>query len=89
MTLRRNYTHTLIKLLKTEEEIIIRYMLKLHARGNLPRLTTVKDIANSLLAKRLLTSLSANLSLKLSLTESTTIREPYTKILSILEASSS
>jgi hypothetical protein len=41
-----------MKLLKTEEEVIIQHILDLDARGFPPRLTAVKDIADSLLAER-------------------------------------
>lgn len=41
-----------MKLLKTEEEVIVKYVLNLNARGFPPRLAAVKDMADSLLAKR-------------------------------------
>jgi hypothetical protein len=41
-----------MKLLKTEEDVIIQHILNLNARGFLPRLAAVKDIADSLLAER-------------------------------------
>jgi hypothetical protein len=41
-----------MKLLKTEEDVIIQHILNLDARGFPPRLTAVKDMADSLLAKR-------------------------------------
>jgi hypothetical protein len=48
----RDCTPNSIKLLKTEENVIVQHILDLDARGFAPRLTAVKDIANSLLAKR-------------------------------------
>ena len=50
--LRRDTPPNSIKLLKTEEEVIVEYILDLDARGFPPRLAVVKDIANSLLAER-------------------------------------
>jgi hypothetical protein len=41
-----------MKLLKTEEEVIVRHILDLDARGFPPRLAAVKDMADSLLAER-------------------------------------
>ena len=41
-----------MKLLKTEEEVIIQHILDLDSRGFPPRLAAVKDMADSLLAAR-------------------------------------
>jgi hypothetical protein len=41
-----------MKLLKTEEDVIVQHILDLDARGFLPRLAAVKDMADSLLAER-------------------------------------
>jgi hypothetical protein len=41
-----------MNLLKTEEDMIIQHTLDLDARGFAPRYDAIKDIANSLLAKR-------------------------------------
>jgi hypothetical protein len=41
-----------MKLLETEEEIIVQHILDLNARGFPPRLATVADMANSLRAER-------------------------------------
>ena len=38
-----------LKLLKLEEEVIIRYILDLDSRGFTPRLTSIEDIANYIL----------------------------------------
>jgi hypothetical protein len=51
-TLRRDCTPNSMKLLKTEEEVIIQHILDLDARGFPPRLAAVKDMADSLLAER-------------------------------------
>ena len=40
------------KLLKTEEEVIVKHILDLDARGFPPRLAAVTDMANSLRAER-------------------------------------
>jgi hypothetical protein len=40
------------RLRKTEEDVIVQHILNLNLQGFLPQLTTIKDIANSLLAKR-------------------------------------
>ena len=45
---RPNYS----KLLKLEEEVIIRYILNLDSRGFTPRLTSVEDITNYILESR-------------------------------------
>ena len=42
---RPNYS----KLLKLEEEVIVRYILDLDSRGFAPRLTSIEDIANYIL----------------------------------------
>lgn len=49
---RRDCAPNSMKLLKTEEEVIVKYVLNLNARGFPPRLAAVKDMADSLLAKR-------------------------------------
>jgi hypothetical protein len=41
-----------MKLLKTEEEVIVQHILDLDARGFPPWLATVKDMADSLLAEQ-------------------------------------
>jgi hypothetical protein len=41
-----------MKLLATEEEVIVQYILDLDARGFPPRLAAVRDMADSLLAER-------------------------------------
>jgi hypothetical protein len=41
-----------MKLLKTEEDVIVQHILDLDARGFPPRLAAVKDMADSLLAER-------------------------------------
>ena len=38
-----------LKLLKLEEEVIVRYILDLDSRGFTPRLTSIEDIANYIL----------------------------------------
>ena len=40
------------KLLKLEEEVIIRYILDLDSRGFTPRLTSIEDIANYILESK-------------------------------------
>jgi hypothetical protein len=42
----------MLRLRKIEEDIIIQHILNLNLRGFPPRLATVKDMADSLLAKR-------------------------------------
>ena len=49
---RRDCTPNSMKLLKTEEEVIIQHILDLDSRGFPPRLAAVKDMADSLLAAR-------------------------------------
>ena len=49
---RRTCTPNLIKLLKTEEEVIVAHILNLDERGWAPRLAAVKDMADCLLAER-------------------------------------
>jgi hypothetical protein len=49
---RRDCVLNSIKLLKTEEAVIVQHILNLDARGFPPRLAAVKDMADSLLAKR-------------------------------------
>ena len=51
-TFQRDYTPNSIRLTIREEEVIVQYILNLDVRGFPPRLTTVKDMANSLLAAR-------------------------------------
>jgi hypothetical protein len=41
-----------MKLLKTEEDVIVQHILGLDPRGFPPRLAAVKDMADSLLAER-------------------------------------
>ena len=41
-----------LKLLKLEEEVIIRYILNLDSKGFTPRLTSIEDIANYILESR-------------------------------------
>ena len=41
-----------LKLLKLEEEVIIRYILDLDSRGFTPWLTNIKDIANYILESK-------------------------------------
>jgi hypothetical protein len=41
-----------MKLLKTEEDVIVQHILDLDARGFPPQLAAVKDIADSLLAEQ-------------------------------------
>jgi hypothetical protein len=50
--LRRDCTPNSIKLLKTEEDVIVQHILDLDLRGFPPRLAAVKDMADSLLAER-------------------------------------
>jgi hypothetical protein len=40
------------RLRKTEEDVIVQHILDLNLRGFPPQLATVKDMADSLLAKR-------------------------------------
>ena len=47
-------------LTNTEEQVIVKHILKLVARGFPPRLTAVADIANSLRAERNLGHVSLN-----------------------------
>lgn len=51
-TFRRDCTPNSMKLLKTEEEVIVQHVLDLDARGFPPQLRDVKDMADSLLAER-------------------------------------
>ena len=51
-TFRRDCTPNSTKLLLTEEEVIVQHILDLDARGFPPRLATVKEMADSLLAER-------------------------------------
>jgi hypothetical protein len=48
--LQRDCTLNSIKLLKSEEDVIIQHILNLNAQGFPPQLATVKEMANSLLA---------------------------------------
>ena len=41
-----------LKLLKLEEEVIVRYILDLDSRGFAPRLTSIEDIANYILESK-------------------------------------
>jgi hypothetical protein len=50
--LRRDCAPNSMKLLKTEEDVIVQHILDLGARGFPPRLAAVKDMADSLLAER-------------------------------------
>jgi hypothetical protein len=49
---RRDCAPNSMKLLKSEEEVIVQHILGLDARGFPPRLAAVKDMADSLLAER-------------------------------------
>jgi hypothetical protein len=49
---RHDCTPNSLKLLKTDEEVIVQHLLDLDARGFPPRLAAVKDMADSLLAER-------------------------------------
>jgi hypothetical protein len=49
-----------MKLLKTEEEVIIQHILDLDARGFPPQLAAIADIANSLRAERHIGQVSVN-----------------------------
>ena len=51
-TFRRDCTPNMIKLLKSEEEVIVQHILDLDERGFPPRLAAIKDMADSLLAER-------------------------------------
>jgi hypothetical protein len=42
----------MLRLRKTEEDMIVQYILNLNLQGFPPQLATVKDIADSLLAER-------------------------------------
>ena len=55
-----NRAPNLRRLFTTEENVIIKYILNLNAREFPPRLATIKDIANSLRAKRCLYLVSIN-----------------------------
>jgi hypothetical protein len=50
----------LINLTKTEEEVVVKHILKLITRGFPPRLAAVANIANSLRAERNLGQFSLN-----------------------------
>lgn len=52
MATRRIYEANLKKLTKLEEEVITKFIVNLGARGFLPTLATVRDMANTLLRKR-------------------------------------
>ena len=51
-TLRRDYTPNSMKLLKSEEEAIVQYILDLDTQGFPPQLATIRDMADSLLTTR-------------------------------------
>jgi hypothetical protein len=42
----------MVKLYKTEEDVIVQHILDLDLRGFPPRLAAIKDMADSLLAER-------------------------------------
>lgn len=48
----RDYRPVALKLLLTEEEVIVQHILDLDQRGRRPRLAAGKDMAGSLLAER-------------------------------------
>ena len=52
ITPRDKYRLNYLKLLKLEEEVIIRYILDLDSRGFAPRLTSIEDIMNYILELR-------------------------------------
>ena len=49
---RRNCTSNAMRILPTEEEVIVQHILDLDARGSPPRLADVKAMVDSLLAER-------------------------------------
>jgi hypothetical protein len=49
---RRDCQLDLMKLLLTEDDVVVQHVLDLDAQGFSPRLTAVKDMADSLLAER-------------------------------------